>query len=327
MRLISKIIRKDKTYVKKNKGITLIALVVNIIVLLILAGVSINMLTGQNGILNKTSEAKEKTDFSSDLEYLQIEATSTLIDYYQENDNKSEEEYILDKWSEGRNSKINVNKADRTVTYNGKTYAAIDIIGNESEKNKVTENNMKQITMSNAERQEDKELLSNGKVRIIVEEENGMRAVIPNGFYYVTGKPSNGLVVSDIYGDDDNNTKGGNQFVWIPCSTDINATKNMNNGTTVTYEKVNGLAKTWREKYKDSEGNLREYAYTTILNGDDTGKIITDWKDDEGNTESVKKYGGFYIARYEAGLPENNKLWGKKIMQHMAGQMEKRQEV
>ena len=47
---------------KRNKGITLIALVVTIIVLLILAGISIAMLTGQNGILNRAAEAKEKTE-------------------------------------------------------------------------------------------------------------------------------------------------------------------------------------------------------------------------------------------------------------------------
>ena len=46
---------------RRNKGITLIALVVTIIVLLILAGISIAMLTGQNGILNRAAEAKEKT--------------------------------------------------------------------------------------------------------------------------------------------------------------------------------------------------------------------------------------------------------------------------
>ena len=45
----------------KNRGITLIALVVTIVVLLILAGISVSMLTGQNGILNKAAEAKEKT--------------------------------------------------------------------------------------------------------------------------------------------------------------------------------------------------------------------------------------------------------------------------
>lgn len=46
---------------KNNKGITLIALVVTIIVLLILAGVSIAMLTGQNGILNRAREARENS--------------------------------------------------------------------------------------------------------------------------------------------------------------------------------------------------------------------------------------------------------------------------
>ena len=46
---------------KKNKGITLIALVITIIVLLILAGVSISMLTGESGLLTKATDAKEKT--------------------------------------------------------------------------------------------------------------------------------------------------------------------------------------------------------------------------------------------------------------------------
>ena len=44
-----------------NKGITLIALVITIIVLLILAGVSIAMLTGQNGILTQATNAKNET--------------------------------------------------------------------------------------------------------------------------------------------------------------------------------------------------------------------------------------------------------------------------
>ena len=46
---------------KYNKGITLIALVITIIVLLILAGISIAMLTGENGILTKGNDAKIET--------------------------------------------------------------------------------------------------------------------------------------------------------------------------------------------------------------------------------------------------------------------------
>ena len=45
---------------EQKKGITLIALVVTIIVLLILAGVSISMITGNEGILNKAKEAEAK---------------------------------------------------------------------------------------------------------------------------------------------------------------------------------------------------------------------------------------------------------------------------
>ena len=51
---------KLKEQLKINKGITLIALVITIIVLLILAGVTIATLTGDNGILTKAQNAKEK---------------------------------------------------------------------------------------------------------------------------------------------------------------------------------------------------------------------------------------------------------------------------
>ena len=47
--------------VKVNKGITLIALVITIIVLLILAGVTLSIITGKNGILNNSIQAKENT--------------------------------------------------------------------------------------------------------------------------------------------------------------------------------------------------------------------------------------------------------------------------
>ena len=55
--------KKNKKILKrKEKGITLIALVITIIVLLILAGVSIAMLTGENGILTQAQNAKNRTE-------------------------------------------------------------------------------------------------------------------------------------------------------------------------------------------------------------------------------------------------------------------------
>ena len=60
---------------KKNEsGITLIALVVTIVVLLILAGISISMLTGENGIINKTGLAKEKTEIGREKEIVELAA-------------------------------------------------------------------------------------------------------------------------------------------------------------------------------------------------------------------------------------------------------------
>ena len=58
---------------KKEKGITLIALVITIIVLLILAGVSIAMLTGENGILTQANEASNKTKEASAKEKVEVE--------------------------------------------------------------------------------------------------------------------------------------------------------------------------------------------------------------------------------------------------------------
>ena len=63
---------------EKNKGITLIALIVTIIVLIILAGVSISMLTGENGILSKASSAKKKTQVANEKEAVSMAALEAL---------------------------------------------------------------------------------------------------------------------------------------------------------------------------------------------------------------------------------------------------------
>ena len=61
-----------KTKFKNAKGITLIALVITIIVLLILAGVTIATLTGDNGILGKANDAKTQTEQAKEDENLKI---------------------------------------------------------------------------------------------------------------------------------------------------------------------------------------------------------------------------------------------------------------
>ena len=67
-----------KTKFKNAKGITLIALVITIIVLLILAGVTIATLTGDNGILNQAGKAKDKTTEAESIERVQIEVAGSF---------------------------------------------------------------------------------------------------------------------------------------------------------------------------------------------------------------------------------------------------------
>ena len=64
---------KERIKILKDKGITLIALVITIIVLLILAGVSIAMLTGENGILTKAVDAGEKTKNTTEEEQVKCQ--------------------------------------------------------------------------------------------------------------------------------------------------------------------------------------------------------------------------------------------------------------
>ena len=61
-----------------TRGITLIALVITIIVTLILAGIAINALTGENGIITKATDAKEKTAKTNALEKINLAILSAM---------------------------------------------------------------------------------------------------------------------------------------------------------------------------------------------------------------------------------------------------------
>lgn len=67
---------------KNQKGITLIALVITIIVLLILAAVSIAMLTGDDGILSNAQKAQTETVTKSNEEVLKLAVSDVIADYY-----------------------------------------------------------------------------------------------------------------------------------------------------------------------------------------------------------------------------------------------------
>lgn len=67
-----------KKIMKSKKGITLISLVVTIIILLILAGISIGMLSGDNSIIGQAGNAKTQTNIAEEKEILQIASLAAI---------------------------------------------------------------------------------------------------------------------------------------------------------------------------------------------------------------------------------------------------------
>ena len=102
---------------KNKKGITLIALIITIIVLLILAGVSISMVVGENGILNRVTDASEKTKFASEKEAIEF-VMSDIKTGLMINEEIPREKYIGDKLS----SMSAVTGDWKTVTVGESTY-------------------------------------------------------------------------------------------------------------------------------------------------------------------------------------------------------------
>lgn len=82
---------------KQEKGITLIALVVTIVVLLILAGVSINVIFGDTGIIKMAQEAVDKTKDAIQKEQDEIEALEKIWN----EDKKSQRMKILQRCNLG----------------------------------------------------------------------------------------------------------------------------------------------------------------------------------------------------------------------------------
>ncbi len=122
---------------------------------------------------------------------------------------------------------------------------------------------------------------------------------IPDGFYYVGGTKETGIVISDVQGDDLDNSKQGNQFVWIPVEDGKNYVRN------TSYEDVNVST----TAYTDT-GYLPNDLQPTIPDG--TGEQDAGKYNEEAERQAVINAGGFFVSRFEAGKEGTNTLVSKK---------------
>ena len=321
---------EEKSLKIREKGITLIALVITIIVLLILAGVSIAMLTGENGILTQAQSAKEKSSVAEEKEKIALAYNAVKAK------NKGGNVTAKDLDDEFNASDTNANaQEDGTnikVTFKD-TLREYIIDGNGN----ITEGGTGTVTPTPSEPSTDENGLFENTSTINGEPGTAMNPTIPAGFKPVdtetstwgdgTNPPSttsvnNGLVIEDI---------NGSQFVWIPVPTPVSTTeeagtenkamaiKDDNNYIALLYD-FSESGSTVQEGCSSSENyntilNSREPAYLihdtegddSEYNNDSTtgGKIVTqESMQGEYNTmmASVEKYKGFYVARYELGM-------------------------
>lgn len=204
----------------KQRGITLIALVVTIIVLIILAAVSITMLIGENGILKRTEEAKNKYK-QSQVEEEIILAYNTIQLYSNINNwdiNKRAEELANELQKQDSTAVVTVDETNLKISYKGyektisESGAIIDI-----------EENVKAIITINGF------YISGTRVETVP---------IPDNFYYVGGTIDEGYVISDNSADEnkgvDSEELVGSQFVWIPVEKDQKITIDVSSEEEIT---------------------------------------------------------------------------------------------
>ena len=125
----------------RNKGITLVALVITIIVLLLLSGISISMVTGQNGIIKNSNNAKEQTEIANEKDIVQIAVVGArgkekYGDLTQENLQSQ-----LDKEQEGKTEVNDIGDELEVVFIESNRYYVVEKDGGISEPQEIVKDN------------------------------------------------------------------------------------------------------------------------------------------------------------------------------------------
>ena len=105
-----------KGKMRKKSGITLISLVVTIIVLLILAGVTIATLTGENGIVTRATESKEETQEGKDIENIKLAISESNIPQGEQGE-KSEEAILKEIIEKNTGKDVGISKKEENGSY------------------------------------------------------------------------------------------------------------------------------------------------------------------------------------------------------------------
>ena len=318
------------TKLKSNNGITLIALVITIIVLLILAGVAISMLSGENGILKQAANSKLETGKASTDEAVKLAALVGLTAGH----GKMNLDVLNEELTEVAGKDINITELPEILTINGKDYI-ITKDGQGREATGVEKNLGIKITESKA----------------TLFDINNEQIVVPVGFKIKSDSPTTvkrGIVVvapdnsefvwvpvkdiSTMYGTrkvtlEDGTTKevkSGKLYSFAKNGTEITIKNNnwtetsgvMNWTSATSYREPDYLPSTYAGDASTTENRGLNLLSSIVgiegVVGTDNEAMLEAWNTQLQNEfdEMIKYVGenkGFYVGRYETSLNTTTK--------------------
>ena len=312
---------------KNKKGITLIALVVTVVVLIILAGVSINAVLGNNGIIKKANQAASVTKEAEVKEAI----NRTILEFYLTNDYATLEDFLKAKAEDGSIDSVTKN-ADGTLTVKKGEYSV-------TVENKTNSSNGSSSGGSTGGETQTPEITV-GEIKVVADSTGTGSAITDAASVYL----GNTLYITFVH-----SITGGTTVVdkTIPYAVTKNGTYTFTVTGTVngkSYTKnvsvtVNQFKDVYELTYSDGivympEGfKIAKGSASTVQSGivieDKDGNqfvwvpvaTLADYKRTwytghgtlsnysealpEDEKTSVETYKGFYIGRYEAGDKEN----------------------
>ena len=318
-----------------KKGITLIALVVTVVVLIILAGVSINAVLGDNGIIKKANQAASVTKEAEVKEAI----NRTILEFYLTNDYETLEDFLkakaedgsIDSVTKNADGTLTVKKGEYSVTVENKTNSSGGSssggsTGGETQTPEITIGEAKVVANSDgtgtAITEADSVYLGNTLYITFTHSITGGTTTVKPDIPYAVTK--NGTCIFTVTGTV--NGKSYTKEVNVTVNQFKNVYEYMQKNTEVTYPDGK---KVWIPKgfkiaddsastvqggvvIEDKDGNqfvwvpvatIADYKRTWYTGFGSLSSYSESLPEDEKT--SVERYKGFYIGRYEAGDKES----------------------
>ncbi len=259
--------RKLKWKTKKtNEGITLIALIITIIVLLILAGISIATLTGENGILTKASTAKKETQKASAKEKVEIAVMGSFG-----SDGKIE----MDTLNKNLSQVEGIDKENSDLT--GTTLPK-DVIVDHYE---ITIDDSGKVIVKGENTEDENNPTPNPPT---LPSTDDTRPFLPEGSEILSDHLDTGVIIKD---------KNNNEWVWIEVPKSIYSSTITSTDYTAIETAMQNYASAYRDSnYSDTFDSTEQHGFANE----------TEYNNHKNSMlSSVFENGGFYIGRYETG--------------------------